>query len=109
MEEPISGSMDEEPQEKPTAQGTDDGKASNVPFSSMQSYYPDPKGMRSRPYPITKGRPYPELEEGKVVYRSEKGRGTYPFSIVQRFSDVIEYEGFPVTPTPPWVKPEDKP
>eukprot|EP00971_Amphidinium_carterae_P282568 5609810-Amphidinium_carterae.4 len=65
--------------------------------------------MRSRPYPYTENRPYPHLEKDKVIYQSEKGRGTYPFSVVPRFSDVIKYEGFPVTPTPPTVDPKDKP
>eukprot|EP00971_Amphidinium_carterae_P064964 1287262-Amphidinium_carterae.1 len=65
--------------------------------------------MRSRPYPFTQDRPYPHLEKDKVIYKSEKGRGKYPFSIVPRFSDVIKYEGFPVTPTPPTVDPKDKP
>eukprot|EP00971_Amphidinium_carterae_P086200 1705450-Amphidinium_carterae.2 len=74
-----------------------------------QTYYPDPRGMRSKPYPVTQERPHPHLEKDKVVYKSEKGRGTYPFSCVPRFSDVIKYEGFPVTPTPPWVDPKGKP
>eukprot|EP00971_Amphidinium_carterae_P304580 6052523-Amphidinium_carterae.2 len=73
------------------------------------TYYPDPIGMRSKPYLITKGHPYPHLEKEKVIYKSEPGRGSYPLSCIPRFSDVIKYEGFPETPTPPWVKPEDKP
>eukprot|EP00971_Amphidinium_carterae_P176496 3499328-Amphidinium_carterae.3 len=104
--EPVSGRTEtthEEPQE------IVEEVTSMVPPVPVRTYYPDPIGMRSRPYPVTEGRPYPQLEEGKEIYQSEQGRGTYPFSIVPRFSDVIKYEGFPVTPTPPWVDPKDKP
>eukprot|EP00971_Amphidinium_carterae_P174466 3458586-Amphidinium_carterae.2 len=108
----ISGSSEtsyEEPREETTAQETVVIRESNAFFSPDQTYCPDPREMRSKPYPITAGRPYPHLVEGKVIYQSEKGKGTYPFSCVPRFSDVIEYEGFPVTPTPPSVDPKDKP
>eukprot|EP00971_Amphidinium_carterae_P135515 2684966-Amphidinium_carterae.1 len=47
--------------------------------------------MRSRPYDLLiGGRPYPQLVKDQVVYRSEKGNGTYPLSIVPRFSDVTD-------------------
>eukprot|EP00971_Amphidinium_carterae_P077951 1542051-Amphidinium_carterae.3 len=60
--------------------------ASTVPEVPL----PDPVGMKSRPYDLTRGRPYPHLEEHRVVYRSEKGNGTYPLWSVPRFSDVID-------------------
>eukprot|EP00971_Amphidinium_carterae_P037311 733452-Amphidinium_carterae.1 len=61
-EKPNSGSIGtkyEEPQEEVTAQETVNELVSNVPFTTVQTYYPGPGGMRSRPYPITEGRPYP--------------------------------------------------
>eukprot|EP00971_Amphidinium_carterae_P296394 5887916-Amphidinium_carterae.1 len=59
--------------------------------------YPDPKGMKSRPYDPDEGRLYPHLEENRVEYRSENG--TYPKSCIPRFCDVLNDDGasFPVS------------
>eukprot|EP00971_Amphidinium_carterae_P003522 69652-Amphidinium_carterae.1 len=54
--EPISGNlvdMFEEFDEDSSVEGT------------VETYYPDPVSMRSRPYPFTQDRPYPHLEKGK--------------------------------------------
>eukprot|EP00971_Amphidinium_carterae_P322302 6405827-Amphidinium_carterae.4 len=91
----------------PTKKPLEEVEEESAEEESLGTYYPDPVCMRSRPYPYTENRPYPHLEKNKVIYKSE--RGQYPFSVVPRFPDVIKWEGFPETPTPPWVKPEDKP
>eukprot|EP00971_Amphidinium_carterae_P326002 6456601-Amphidinium_carterae.1 len=49
--------------------------------------YPDWHGMKSRPYEPDEDRPYPMLEQHRVVYRSEIGQGSYPLSCVPVFSD----------------------
>eukprot|EP00971_Amphidinium_carterae_P068039 1346659-Amphidinium_carterae.3 len=57
--------------------------------------YPDPKGMKSRPYDPDEGRLYPLSEENRVKYRSETGNGTYPKSCIPRFCDVLDDDGTP--------------
>eukprot|EP00971_Amphidinium_carterae_P172104 3412278-Amphidinium_carterae.1 len=101
--------VEEDQQEETTAYEHEEITVPYVPPVPVRTFHPKSGGMRSKPYIVTKGRPYPHLEEDKVIYQSEQGDGTYPFSCVPIFSDVIEYEGFPLTPTPPSVHWKDKP
>eukprot|EP00971_Amphidinium_carterae_P192138 3812170-Amphidinium_carterae.1 len=79
---------------EPKYQESEDVVLATAPPIPSATYYPDGVGMKSRPYETSEGRPYPHLEEEKVVYHSEKNQGTYPSSSVPRFSDVTVSVGF---------------
>eukprot|EP00971_Amphidinium_carterae_P223829 4441015-Amphidinium_carterae.1 len=52
----------------------------NVAITPLGVPYPDPRGMKSRPYDPDEGRPHPALKGNVVEYRSEIGNGSYPLS-----------------------------